>query len=80
MINPATGLPMTLIESLTATEYEKLREERHSAAHAPNAVWSEDELMWIASAGIQTAAPAPAPAPAPVEVTPPVETPPVQAE
>jgi len=76
MINPATGLEMSLVDSLTALEYEKLREERYNAGHVPNAVWSEEELMWIASTGIQVAAPTPASAPAPVLV----ETPPVQAE
>ena len=78
MINPATGLEMSLADSLTALEYEKLREERFNAGHAPNAIWSEDELMWIAETGIPTATPAPAP----VEVQAPilVETPPIQAE
>ena len=63
---------MSLIDTLTAVECEKLREERYNAAHPANAVWSEDELMWMAPAGIQPAAPAPAPAP--------VETPVVKAE
>jgi tRNA A37 threonylcarbamoyladenosine dehydratase len=66
MINPATGLEMTLADSLTAIEYEKLREERYAEDHAANAVWSEEQLMWVASAGITAA---------PVEVSAPVAAP-----
>lgn len=73
MTNPA-------IESLTAVECEKLREERYNADHPANAVWSEEDLMWITSAGIQAVAPAPVAAPAPVEAPAPVDAAPTQAE
>ena len=69
---------MSLIDTLTAVECEKLREERYNAAHSANAVWSEEELMWMDPVGIQTAPPVAAPVvEAPVEavVEAPVEAP-----
>ncbi len=69
---------MSLIDTLTAVECEKLREERYNAQHPANAVWSEEELMWMDPAGVQAVAPVAAPvveAPVEVPVAAVVETP-----
>lgn len=68
---------MSLIDTLTAVECEKLREERYNAQHPANAVWSEEELMWMDPAGIQAVAPVAAAVEAVVEavVEAPVEAP-----
>lgn len=43
---------MSLIETLSAVECEKLREERYNAQHPANYIFCENELIWMDPAGI----------------------------
>lgn len=78
---------MSLIDTLTAVECEKLREERYNAQHPANYVFCEEELMWVDPAASGTPSPVEVPVEVPAAATveevvaePSEETPTTQAE